>query len=120
MPNITLVATLLAGLCLACAAQSDDFSPVLTEEEFLEHVTGRELARLGVRLRVSPDGGIEGSGFGFQVSGRWDWRDGFFCRTLRYGTTELPLDCQRVKRRGDVLRFVSAQGQGEMADLRLR
>ena len=65
-----------------------------------------ELTRFGVRLQVLPQGKITGRGFGFQVDGRWEWRDGYFCRTLEFGGSGDGYNCQLVLRDGATLRFV--------------
>ncbi len=97
-----------------------DFKPVREETIFRELVDGRELTRFGVRLQVLPQGEIRGRGFGMQVGGEWEWRNGYFCRTLEFGQSGDPYNCQLVLRNGDTLRFISDQGQGDQADLRLR
>lgn len=97
-----------------------DFQPVREERTFRSLVDGRELTRLGVRLKLLPQGEITGRGFGMQVGGQWEWRDGFFCRTLEFGQSGDPYNCQLVLQNGDTLRFISDQGRGDQADLRLR
>ncbi|MBN2759434.1 MAG: dihydrodipicolinate reductase [Rhodobacteraceae bacterium] len=97
-----------------------EFQPVREERNFRALVEGRELTRFGVRLQVLPQGEIRGRGFGVQVGGRWEWRNGYFCRTLEFGSSGDPYNCQLVLRNGSTLRFVSDQGQGDSADLRLR
>lgn len=97
-----------------------DFQPIRQESQFRDLVTGRELTRLGIRLQVLPEGRIAGRGFGMSVGGQWEWRNGYFCRTLEFGQSGDPYNCQMVLRNGDTLRFISDQGQGDQADLRLR
>ncbi len=103
----------------ATPAQAD-FSVVESESTFRTLVDGRELRRFGVRLQVHPDGRISGSGFGRTVTGDWDWRGRYFCRTLEWGSGSDPDNCQLVLRNGGTLRFISHQGQGDYADFRLR
>lgn len=107
------------AFCIATPALAD-FQPVREESNFRALVEGRELTRFGVRLQVLPQGQIRGRGFGMQVGGEWEWRNGFFCRTLEFGQSGDPYNCQLVLRDGDTLRFISDQGQGDQADLRLR
>lgn len=107
-------AMLLAGPALA------DFQPVREEANFRALVEGRDLTRFGIRLQVLPEGQIAGRGFGQQVGGEWEWRNGYFCRTLEFGQSGDPYNCQLVLRNGDTLRFISDQGQGDQADLRIR
>ena len=109
-----------AAMVLAATPVLADFQPVREETTFRSLVEGRELTRLGVRLKVLPQGEITGRGFGMQVGGAWEWRDGYFCRTLEFGQSGDPYNCQLVLRNGDTLRFISDQGRGDQADLRLR
>jgi hypothetical protein len=118
MPRLAALAFGLATMTALPALA--DFQPLRAENEFRELVTGRELTRFGVRLQVLPEGVIRGRGFGMQVGGDWEWRDGYFCRTLKFGESGDPYNCQLVLRNGDTLRFISDQGQGDSADLRLR
>ncbi len=111
---LCLAATLIASPVLA------DFQPVREEANFRALVEGRELTRFGVRLQVLPQGEISGRGFGMRVGGEWEWRNGYFCRTLEFGQSGDPYNCQLVLRNGNTLRFISDQGQGDQADLRLR
>lgn len=108
-----------AALLLATPAFAD-FQPVRDEQNFRALVEGRELTRFGIRLQVLPQGQIRGSGFGMEVGGEWEWRNGYFCRTLEFGGSGDAYNCQLVLRDGSTLRFVSDQGQGDSADLRLR
>jgi hypothetical protein len=113
------LAAVLAGL-VSPAPPAAAFERIADAGEFARTVAGRELRRFGIRLRVSGEGAIEGRGFGYPVSGAWRWEDGFFCRVMDWGGTEIPHNCQAVLRNGDRLRFVSDQGRGEYADFTLR
>ncbi|TVS02698.1 MAG: dihydrodipicolinate reductase [Rhodobacteraceae bacterium] len=109
-----------AAMVMAATPALADFQPVREETTFRALVEGRELTRLGIRLQVLPQGQITGRGFGMQVGGEWEWRDGYFCRTLEFGSSGDPYNCQLVLRDGNTLRFISDQGQGDQADMRLR
>lgn len=114
-----LSAALAAAMTLASPVLAD-FQPVREEAMFRALVDGNELTRFAIRLQVLPEGRIEGRGFGQKVSGMWEWRDGYFCRTLEWGSGGDPYNCQLVLRNGTTLRFISDQGRGDQADLRLR
>ena len=109
---------LIAALLLADPAAA--FEPVTSRDAFLSLVEGRTLGRTGIRLDVTPAGAIAGRAFGTRVSGAWAWRDGYFCRSLYFGSRDLGDNCQLVERSGDVLRFTLDRGAGDHADLRLR
>lgn len=96
------------------------FEPVTDGAQFRQLVYGNQLTRLGISLEVNADGRITGRGMGRDVSGQWQWRDGYFCRSLYWGTRDLGTDCQAVLREGDELRFVTERGAGIHADFRIR
>lgn len=101
-------------------AAASEFRLVTDRDEFVSIVDGRQLTRFGIRLQVDTAGDISGRGFGHDVWGQWQWDGRFFCRDLGYGNTDLGHNCQAVAVRGDTIRFVADQGQGDYADFRLR
>ncbi len=112
-------AFILLGLLAAGPARAE-FRVVQNESEFRSLVGGRELTRMGVSLTVSQGGAIAGRAFGRQVTGAWDWQDGYFCRDLAWGDRDFPHNCQQVAIDGDRLRFASDRGAGQAAVLTLR
>lgn len=113
-----LLVTLLSGPSLA-----DEFKPVEDEGQFLELVGDRVL-RIGLydlSLRVRPGGVIEGSAMGWDITGTWNWQDGYFCREMDWSGTEIAYNCQLVEASsGEVVRFTVDRGRGESASFRLR
>jgi hypothetical protein len=71
------LAALLAGLSAPVAAPAQAFQQITEAGEFNQTVVGRELSRFGIRLQVTPEGGIQGRGFGYPVTGSWRWESGF-------------------------------------------
>ncbi len=117
--RILLMAALLAGAG-GSPAVAQEFRAVTDESEFRELTAGRELRRFGIRLEVLPQGDIVGRGFGYQVTGDWQWGESFFCREMAYGSNAISHNCQLVAINGDTIRFISDRGEGEHADFRLR
>jgi hypothetical protein len=105
------------------AAFANEFEPVRDKEEFLSLLEDREL-RIGLynlKLRVLPDGKIVGSALGWEVTGKWAWNNGYFCRDMDWSGYPIAYNCQLVEKRGDgELRFTSDQGAGQRASFRLR
>ena len=91
-----LVPVLIALLPLPALA----FEPVTDGAQFQQLVYGNQLTRLGISLEVNADGRITGRGMDRPVSGEWQWRDGYFCRSLYWGERDLGTDCQAVLREG--------------------
>jgi len=114
---------LLASALCALPVMSAAFEPVNALEEFIEVIEERELrlGLFGISLVISPEGTIEGSASGWPVTGTWEWQDGFFCREMDWGGTEIPYNCQLVEVRGDSeIRFTVDRGAGESAAFNLR
>lgn len=110
----------LVSLSGATASQAENFRVVESADRFVSLVSGRELRRLGISVTVLPEGEIEGRAFGWDVTGAWTWRDGYFCRDLFWGGDDLGYNCQLVQENGATLRFTSDRGAGMYADLTLR
>jgi hypothetical protein len=114
-----LLAAVAAWLVAAVPAAANGFRPIGDRDSFLSAVEGRKLTRFGIALDVTSAGEIRGEAFGRPVTGAWRWRDGYFCRDLYWGQRDLGPNCQAVLLDGRVIRFVSDQGAGQYADLRL-
>lgn len=113
----------LIALMFALPAGADTYEPVRDKRTFMELVKGKEL-RLPlwqVSLQLRPDGEIEGSALGWDISGRWAWQDGYFCREMDWSGTVIPYNCQLVEVRGDKsVRFTVDRGEGDSASFKLR
>lgn len=122
--RVTILAPFLAAALAFAALPAQAFERITDAQEFAQVVEGRELTRFGIRLQVSTAGAtsgqINGRGFGYPVTGAWRWDQGFFCRDLDWGGSDLGFNCQAVLLDGSTVRFVSDQGQGDHADFRLR
>ena len=93
---------------------------ITTSNEFIELVTDNKLTRPFITLKVSSNGEIHGKGAFSKITGAWLWEDGYFCRSLRWGRTDLDYNCQRVISDGNQLTFTSDRGQGDSASFTLR
>ncbi|WP_121061546.1 dihydrodipicolinate reductase [Chachezhania antarctica] len=105
--------------CTAGAALAD-LPRISSESQFREIVSGQTLVRPLVKLQVTPNGQITGTGATWKVSGNWQWQDGYFCRSLNWGGDDLGYNCQEVRSNGERIRFQSDRGTGDFADFRLR
>jgi hypothetical protein len=107
----------------ALPAQANDFQPIRDKGEFLSLIDGKEL-RLNlfrISIKLTEDGQILGSALGWDLSGRWDWQDGYFCRDIDWSGTQIPFNCQLVEAKGgEVIRFTVDKGAGDSASFRLQ
>lgn len=118
MPRV--FAFVLAVLMLPAAAQA--FERVSERATFLSIVDGKDL-RIGIyglTLNVRADGSIVGRAAGWDITGSWAWRDGYFCRDMDWSGYAIDYNCQLVEVAGDRIKFTVDQGAGDDAVLRIR
>jgi hypothetical protein len=114
-----VLSALIAG-CVALPAYAEGFSKISDRNTFVNIMQSGQLTRVGIKLKVTPDGKIKGRAMGWDVTGSWEWKDGYFCRDLYWGGDELGANCQEVRVQGDTVRFTSDRGTGDFADLRIK
>lgn len=110
----------VAAFCALAVPASAEFQKIQTLEQFQSIVTGKTLSRPLVRLNVSAQGAISGKGMRWDVTGNWSWQNGYFCRDLFWGGSDLGYNCQEVQVNGRKVRFTSDRGAGDFADFNLR
>ena len=115
----TFILKLITFVFMASLVSASETS-ITSRSDFENLVINKKLERFLISLSVTGDGKIEGSAAGRNVTGDWDWIDGFFCRTLLWGARELKYNCQQVTFDGNRLRFISDQGKGKSASFALR
>ena len=111
--------SICTALVLATPAAAE-FTRITERAEFVAAVEGKRLVRALVDLRVSNGGAIRGKGAVWDVTGNWEWKGGYFCRSLIWGGEDLGYNCQEVSRDGNTLRFTSDKGAGQSATFKLR
>jgi len=120
---VALVIALTVAATTAAPAAAEIFVPVKEKARFLDLVKDRQL-RIGLynlSLNVLPDGRIDGSALGWRITGRWTWKDGYFCREMDWSGMAIDFNCQLVEAAGvDRMRFTVDQGRGDSATFRLR
>jgi hypothetical protein len=121
MHRFAIAAAILLGT--APVVFANEFRALSDRTEFMATVEGRELrlGLFGVSLEILPDGRIDGSASGWPLTGSWSWEDGFFCREMDWGGTEIPYNCQLVEVKNDAqIRFTVDRGAGDSASFNLR
>ena len=110
-------------LASPAAAEANGFQPVREKAAFLSLVQDREL-RIGLydlSLNLLPDGQIKGSALGWDITGNWQWQDGYFCRQMDWSGMAIDYNCQLVEAEGAKrVRFTVDKGAGDSATFRLR
>lgn len=117
--RLFVAAAALAAWVLPQAAMAE-LKRIENKSEFVQLVQGKTLSRPLVSLTVTPDGKITGRGATWDITGSWDWKNGFFCRDMNWGGDDLGYNCLAVLANGSEMRFIADQGAGQSADFRLR
>lgn len=102
---------------------ANDFAKITDKSAFLDLVDGRDL-RIGMfnlTLNLNRDGSIKGSALGWDITGTWAWKDGYFCREMDWSGKAIDYNCQLVEARGtEKLRFTVDKGAGDSASFDIR
>ncbi|MEZ5756454.1 MAG: dihydrodipicolinate reductase [Paracoccaceae bacterium] len=107
----------------ALPAFGESFSRISDKSAFLQTVEGKELrlGLFGIALKVEEDGEIKGRALGWDVTGTWEWQDGYFCREMDWSGYPIPKNCQLVEAKGgEEIRFTVDKGAGDSASFKLR
>ncbi len=115
-----LITTATAAMVSLAAPAFAEFQQIKSRADFVEMVSGKTLTRPLVKLTVSPDGSISGRGAAWDVSGEWQWKGNYLCRSLEWGGDDLGYNCQQIMVKGTTMRITSDKGAGQSADFRLR
>ena len=107
----------------ALPAYANDFAKVTEKSAFLKLIDGHDL-RIGMfnlTLQLRKDGTIKGSALGWDITGSWDWKDGYFCREMDWSGKAIDYNCQLVEAKGEEkLRFTVDKGTGDSASFDIR
>tara|TARA_R110000787_G_scaffold31528_1_gene83538 strand:+ start:1663 stop:2079 length:417 start_codon:yes stop_codon:yes gene_type:complete len=115
-----LLAPLCAGLMALATPTLAEYQQVNTKADFVALVTGKSLTRPLVKLQVLPNGQISGFGAAWEITGKWQWKAGYLCRSIEWGGDDLGYNCQTVEADGNKMRITSDKGSGDSAEFKLR
>jgi hypothetical protein len=113
----------LALLFATSPVLAEEYEPITEKDAFINLVSGKELRNglYDLSLYVTPEGEIKGDALGWQITGKWSWKDGYFCREMDWEGYAIPYNCQLVETRaGKEVRFTVDRGTGDSAAFRLR
>jgi hypothetical protein len=116
-----ILAMALCAFCLGYGVPAfAEYQQVTSRNDFMLLVKGKTLTRPLVKINIGPNGGISGTGASWPVTGKWQWKGNYLCRSLEWGGDDLGYNCQEVKTNGTKVRITSDKGIGKSADFRLR
>jgi len=87
MPKMLTTLLTTAALAAAAPVAAQSYQPITDRATFLQSMGGKNLSNrlYGVNLQVTEDGGIVGTGAGWDITGTWSWQDSYFCREMSWG-----------------------------------
>lgn len=115
-----LLASICVGIFVMATPALAEYQAITTKADFVALMNGKSLTRPLVKLQVLPDGNISGMGAAWEISGNWQWKGGYLCRSLQWGGDDLGYNCQSVEADGAKVRITSDKGTGDSAEFRLR
>lgn len=90
---------------------AETFERISTEAEFSQLVVGKKLTLGKNWFVIRKNGSLKGDFNGEKLKGAWQWRDGYWCRTLKSHSKNT--DCQLWEVSGDEFRVTRAKGKGK-------
>jgi hypothetical protein len=115
-----IFAPICAALLTLATPALADFEKVTAKSEFVALTNGKSLTRPLVIIQVLPNGQISGKGAAWEITGNWQWKDGYLCRSIEWGGDDLGYNCQSVEADGTRMRITSDKGSGDSASFTLR
>ncbi|WP_299292734.1 hypothetical protein [uncultured Tateyamaria sp.] len=107
----TFAAALFATLAVtAPPATAQDFEVIKTEDAFRSLIVGKRLTIGDDHFVIRRNGSLRGSFGGAALRGAWEWRDGYWCRTLTSHAKNT--DCQLWEVAGSQVRVTRNFGKG--------
>lgn len=106
---------LVFGTCVILGAfptfAADGFTPITTEAEFDSLVVNKKMHLGDNWFVIKKNGSLKGEFNGEKLKGAWQWRDGYWCRTLK--THSKNTDCQLWQVKGNEFQVTRNRGEGK-------
>ena len=115
----SLLATTI-GLALSIPATAGDFKRIKKKSEYLKMVADKKLVADWGWVIASSDGSLMGQINGQSAQGKWDWKGGYWCRTITFGSTSMPRDCQSIHVSGDNVVAIRDKGKGKQTPMKIK
>lgn len=102
---------LLGSVVTSSYATAADFKRIKTAGEFSKLVVGKKLWHDKNHVQVSKEGSWGGDFGGKTLGGAWEWKNGYWCRTLEQDGDSV--DCQMWTYSGKTFKITRAKGKGK-------
>ena len=116
---IALIFTLLVASLSSYSSQTDS-QRILDLETFEREVVRRQLERAitDARIVIEPNGTLSGSAGNKEISGKWDFRNGHFCRSFLVGSILGQEDCGPFYYDDNGITYIRQKSRGERVKFR--
>lgn len=105
---------------LAGSATADDYKRISTKSDYLSIVADKKIFADWGWLIAASDGSLMGQVDGKAAQGKWDWEGGFWCRTISFGSTTMPRNCQSIHVSGKKLVAIRDKGTGDQTHMTIK
>jgi len=98
-----MIRAIALSLTLILPSTAFAYERISDRDTFVQTVNGKDLRipLYGLTLNVRQDGTITGRAVGYDITGTWDWENGYFCRDMDWSGYEIGYNCQLVEIDGD-------------------
>jgi len=90
----------------------NDWQRIMTKQEYMDKAANVFFGDEGGQSVATKSGKIFGIFGGEELSGTWEWKDDYFCRTSTLGTMDLGLDCLVIEVTDTKMRLTLEKGNG--------
>ena len=118
--NRLFIIGIAAVTMLTTTATAGEFKRIKQKAEYLNTVADRKLVADWGWVIAASDGTIMGQISGQPAQGKWAWKGGYWCRTIAFGDTKMPLDCQSIHVSGDTVVSIRDKGKGKQTRMKIK
>lgn len=108
--NMILKLAVVSMFMLSGSAYAESFKRIKTENQFKQLVVGKKLRFDKNYVTIKKNGHWSGKFWGEKLSGVWEWKNGYWCRTIKKNS--YPADCQTWSHRGKEFKLTREKGKG--------
>ena len=93
---------------------------ITTEQEYRDAIVGKKFVSKDGYFIIHENGTMSGKFRGKKMTGKWNWKGKFFCRSPKLDGKKIRRDCHAIFVKGDTIIGVRKKGKGEQYVYRLQ
>ncbi len=110
--NTLFAPYLLNNKIIAYDLVPEKWTRLKTKEDYLRYGADNYYGEAGGMSVATSDGKIKGKFAGLELSGTWEWKDTYFCRTSSLGEMDLGYNCIAIDVTNTKMRLTLDKGEG--------